>query len=66
MEPENEIAPATNPPGFRRFMLGEIVPLKGMAFRVRGVDVSQGRQWLILEYMGLTGKEERWLKLVKG
>lgn len=59
-------APATNPPDFRRFTMGEIVPLKGMVFRVRGVDVSQGRQWLILEYQGITAKEERRLKLVKG
>ena len=53
------------PPDFSRFTMGEIIPLKGMVFRVRGKDVTGERQWLILEYVGVTGKEERRLKLVK-
>ena len=60
-------SPATiPPPDFSRFTMEEIIPLKGMIFRVRGQDMTGGRQWLILEYQGRTGKEERRLKLVKG
>ena len=58
-------SPATKP-DFSRFAMGEIIPLKGMIFTIRGQDFTQGRQWLILEYTGITGKEERRLKLVKG
>ena len=57
--------PATKPPDFSRFAMGEIIPLKGFVFTIRGKDFTQGRQWLILEYVGVTGKEERRLKLVK-
>lgn len=58
-------SPATNV-NFSRFAMGEPIPLKGYQFRVAGQDVTLGRRWLILEYVGVTGKEERRLKLVKG